>query len=190
MRILIIDNYDSFTYNLEYYAKQYCDEVVVKRNNEIELEDVNNYDAIILSPGPGLPKDAGITPLVIKKYAASKKILGVCLGHQAIAESFGASLRNLENPLHGVAIKTFQTKNKDNLFDKLDSGFDTARYHSWVVDEESVLNTDLEVTAIDVNNQIQALKHKKYNVRSVQFHPESVLTNNGLKIIQNWIQKC
>ena len=190
MRLLIIDNFDSFTYNLEHYAKQFCDNVVVKRNNEIEIDEVDNYDAIIISPGPGLPKDAGITPLVLKKYSPTKKILGVCLGHQAIAECFGANLQNLEKPLHGISILTSKTEVEDPIFNGITNEFNTARYHSWVVDPISLSNSNLEVTAVDVNNQIQALKHKEYNVRSVQFHPESILTDNGLNMIENWIRKC
>jgi len=190
MRLLIIDNFDSFTYNLEHYARQFCDDVVVKRNNEIDIDEVDNYDAIIISPGPGLPSDAGITPLVLKKYSPTKKILGVCLGHQAIAESFGASLQNLEEPLHGIPVLTHKTKIEDPIFEGIADDFQTARYHSWVVDSTSLNNTDLQITAIDINNQIQALKHKEYNVRSVQFHPESILTDGGLKMIENWIKKC
>ena len=190
MRLLIIDNFDSFTYNLEHYARQFCDDVVVKRNNEIDIDEVDNYDAIIISPGPGLPSDAGITPLVLKKYSPTKKILGVCLGHQAIAECFGASLQNLEEPLHGIPVLTHKTKIEDPIFEGIADDFQTARYHSWVVDSTSLNNTDLQITAIDINNQIQALKHKEYNVRSVQFHPESILTDGGLKMIENWIKKC
>ena len=190
MKLLIIDNFDSFTYNLQHYAEQFCKSVTVKRNNEISIEEIYDYDGFIISPGPGLPKDAGITIQAIKTYAKSKKILGVCLGHQAIAEVFGAKLRNLDAPLHGVAIKTHTTDIQDALFNNVPKNFLTARYHSWVVDKKSIKNTDLEVTAIDRYNQIQALKHKKYNIKSVQFHPESVLTEYGLKMIDNWINNC
>jgi len=190
MRLLIIDNFDSFTYNLEQYAHRYCDNVDVKRNTEISIDEVDDYDAIIISPGPGLPSDAGITPLVIERYSATKKILGVCLGHQAIAESFGANLQNLEEPLHGISISTSLTNVKDKIFDGIANDFQTARYHSWVVEPSSIENTELQITATDINNQIQALKHKRYNVRSVQFHPESILTDGGMKMIENWILKC
>ncbi len=190
MQLLIIDNYDSFTYNLEQYASKFCDNVVVKRNDEISIAEVDNYDAIIISPGPGLPANSGITPKVIEKYYKTKKILGVCLGQQAIAEFFDCKLDNLDEPLHGVSIQTFQTKIKDIIFKDVPTDFLTARYHSWVVNPESVSNSELEVIATDVNNQIQALRHKKYNVRSVQFHPESILTDSGLKMIENWILNC
>lgn len=190
MKILIIDNFDSFTYNIYEYVRRFCDDVVVKRNNEITIEEVNDYDSIIISPGPGLPKDSGITPLVLKKYSPTKKILGVCLGHQAIAECFGAELQNLEHPLHGISVKCTQTEHKDILFDQIPNEFETARYHSWIINTHSIENTDMLITAIDENNTIQAMRHKEYNVRSVQFHPESILTDHGLKMIENWITKC
>ena len=190
MKLLIIDNFDSFTYNLQHYAEQFCDSVVVKRNNEISIEEINNFDGFIISPGPGLPKDAGITMEAIRTYASSKKILGVCLGHQAIAEAFGAKLRNLNQPLHGVAIQTQSTDIEDAIFSDIPKHFLTARYHSWVVDEVSIMETVLNVIATDEFNQIQALKHKDYNIRSVQFHPESVLTEYGLKMVENWIKIC
>ena len=188
MKLLIIDNFDSFTYNLRHYAEQFCDNVVVKRNNEISIEEINDYDGFIISPGPGLPKDAGITMEAIRIYSQSKKILGVCLGHQAIAEAFGAKLRNLKDPLHGVAIPTYTSEIEDSIFSDIPKQFLTARYHSWVVDEESINNTALNVIATDELKQIQALKHKDYNIRSVQFHPESVLTEYGLKMVENWIK--
>lgn len=190
MKLLIIDNFDSFTYNLQHYAKQYCQSVVVKRNNEIDIEEVNHYDGIIISPGPGLPKDSGITINAIKTYASTKKILGVCLGHQAIAEVFGAQLINLKAPLHGIAIETNTTDTKDLLFDEIPNTFKSGRYHSWVVDPDSLLNTPFDILATDKLNQIQAIKHTEYNLRGVQFHPESVLTEYGLKMIENWIKKC
>ena len=190
MKLLIIDNFDSFTYNLKHYAEQFCDDVIVKRNNEVKIEEIDDYDSFMISPGPGLPKDAGITIRAIKTYASSKKILGVCLGHQAIAQTFGAKLRNLDEPLHGVAIPTQTTEINDSMFENIPNNFNTARYHSWVVDEESIKETDLNIIAIDTFGQIQALKHKDYNIRSVQFHPESVLTEYGLKMIENWIKEC
>jgi len=188
LKLLIIDNFDSFTYNLRHYAEQFCDNVVVKRNNEISIEEINDYDGFIISPGPGLPKDAGITMEAIRIYSQSKKILGVCLGHQAIAEAFGAKLRNLDEPLHGVSILTQTTNIKDSIFNDIPKNFNTARYHSWVVDEESIKKTKLNVIAIDTFGQIQALKHKHYNIRGVQFHPESVLTEYGIKMVENWIK--
>ena len=190
MKILIIDNYDSFTYNLKQYAKQFCDNVVVKRNDEISLEEIDNYNSIIISPGPGLPKDSGISPKLLKKYSSSKKILGVCLGHQAIAECFDVELINLTQPLHGISIPTFKTEIKDNLFFEIPNEFNTARYHSWAINNSNFVNSDLEILAIDNYNTVQAMRHKKYNVRGVQFHPESILTEYGLKIIENWILRC
>ncbi len=190
MKLLIIDNFDSFTYNLKHYAEQFCESVVVKRNNKISIEEIDNYDGFMISPGPGLPKEAGITIDAIKTYGRTKKILGVCLGHQAIAETFGAKLRNLDKPLHGIAIQTQTTDNKDSIFKDIPISFNTARYHSWVVDKESIKNTNLNIIAVDTFGQVQALKHKQYNIRSVQFHPESVLTEYGLKMIENWIKEC
>ncbi|MCK5846187.1 MAG: aminodeoxychorismate/anthranilate synthase component II [Bacteroidales bacterium] len=190
MKLLILDNYDSFTYNLYHYVKKFCDDVTVKRNDDISIDEVDKYDAIIISPGPGLPADAGITSQVLKKYSPTKKILGVCLGHQAIAECFDCKLINLEHPLHGVAVLTYQMEQKDILFQGLPNEFQTARYHSWIVDPNTIVESDLQAIAVDINGQIQALKHRKYNVRSVQFHPESILTDDGIKIIENWILKC
>lgn len=190
MKLLIIDNFDSFTYNLQHYAEQFCDEVVVKRNNEIELDEIEAYDAFIISPGPGLPKDSGITLKAIETYASSKKILGVCLGQQAIAEYFGAQLENLGAPLHGIPVLTKLTNKEDVLFEGLPREFNTGRYHSWVVDAKTVDKEVLEITATDQYGQVQALRHKEYNIRCVQFHPESVMTDFGLKMIENWIKKC
>jgi anthranilate synthase component 2 len=190
MKLLIIDNFDSFTYNLRHYAEQFCDSVTVKRNNEISIGEINDYDSIIISPGPGLPMQSGITIEAIKKYASTKKILGVCLGHQAIAEVFGAKLINLDKPLHGIAIPTMTTNSKDLLFDEIPNTFLSGRYHSWGIDPKSIDDITFEITAIDSLGQIQAIKHRKFNIRSVQFHPESVLTEYGLKMIENWILKC
>ncbi len=190
MRILILDNYDSFTFNLLHYVQRFCNEVDVCYSDQIGLDEVEAYDAIILSPGPGLPKDAGISMQVVRTYAAHKKILGVCLGHQTIAEVFGAQLINLDAPLHGVAVETFLTVDGENLFRGLPKTVLTGRYHSWVVDPQSLQNTPLEVIATDGLGQVQALRHRHYNLRSVQFHPESVLTPEGLKMIENWIYFC
>ena len=189
MKLLIIDNFDSFTYNLKHYAEQFCKEVVVKRNNEIQLDEISAYDGFIISPGPGLPKDTGISIAAIKRYAGEKKILGVCLGHQLIAEIYGGKLLNLDHPLHGIAIKTNKIKD-DELFKGIPDQFMSGRYHSWIVDEKSLINTDLEIIANDELGQVQALKHKKYNIRSVQFHPESIMTDYGLEMIENWITEC
>ncbi len=187
MKILVFDNYDSFTYNLVHLVEKITDvKPDVFRNDKIALQDVANYDKIILSPGPGIPEEAGLLLPLIKMYAATKSILGVCLGHQAIGEAFGASLINLSNVYHGVATKIIQTGNKSFLFDGLAEEFDAGRYHSWIVDAATVPN-DFEVTAIDENNLIMAMQHKRFDLQSVQFHPESVLTPDGERMLRNWI---
>ncbi|MDF2157388.1 aminodeoxychorismate/anthranilate synthase component II [Algoriphagus sp. CAU 1675] len=187
MRILVLDNYDSFTYNLVYIIRQlgYGDQMDVFRNDKISLGDVAKYDKILLSPGPGVPSEAGIMPALLKKYSSTKTILGVCLGHQAIGEAFGASLINLSEVLHGVASQV--TVEEDLLFEGMPDTFKIGRYHSWVIDE-STLPAELEVIARTPDNQIMAIRHKQYNVRGVQFHPESILTENGVKIIKNWLE--
>ncbi len=188
MKILVFDNYDSFTYNLVHLVEKITDvKPDVYRNDRISLEDVASYDKIILSPGPGIPKDAGLLLPLIKMYAATKPILGVCLGHQAIGEAFGASLINLSTVFHGVATKIIQTANKSILFKGLNNEFDAGRYHSWIVDANTV-PTDFEVTALDENNYIMAMQHTKFDLQSVQFHPESVLTPNGEAMLRNWLE--
>ena len=187
-RILILDNYDSFTYNLVHYVNDITDlELDVFRNDEISIEDVNKYSIIILSPGPGLPKDAGILNDVIKEYFATKKILGVCLGMQAIGEVFGGDLKNLSKVFHGVATELEVVKTDDLLFDNLPNKFKVGRYHSWIVDEDN-LSKDIIVTSRDENKQIMSIKHKDYNVYGVQFHPESILTEFGKEIIKNFLE--
>ena len=184
-KILLIDNYDSFTYNLLHYLEYSGNcELAVKRNDEINLNDVDRFDAIVISPGPGLPKQAGCVFNVLAKYYDTKKILGVCLGHQAIAEFFGASLYNLEKVYHGVATRT-NILVEDSLLNKMNNGFKAGRYHSWAVSSDT-LPDDLEVTSVDDSGIIMSLSHKKYNIKSVQFHPESILTENGLQMIDNW----
>lgn len=187
MRILVLDNYDSFTYNLVYIVRQlgYSAQMDVFRNDKINLENVANYDKILLSPGPGVPSEAGIMPELLKKYSSSKSILGVCLGHQAIGEAFGGSLINLSEVLHGVASEV--TVQDDVLFKDIPQTFKIGRYHSWVIDE-STLSSDLEVIARTPDQQIMAVRHKNFDVRGVQFHPESILTENGVKIMQNWLE--
>jgi anthranilate synthase component 2 len=186
LKILLLDNYDSFTFNLVHYVEQFCDDITVKRNDEITLDEVEAFDAIILSPGPGLPKDAGIMPQLIKRYAPTKKILGVCLGHQAIGEAFGASLKNLNQVHHGVAIPVNIMETDEPLFAGVPSRIDTGRYHSWVIDKDTV-PADLEVIATDDDDEVMAIRHNKFNICGVQFHPESLLTPDGLKIIENWV---
>lgn len=186
MRLLIIDNFDSFTYNLVHYAEPFVDTLHVVRNHAIELNDIDQYDAIILSPGPGLPKDTGISLDVVRTYAKHKKILGVCMGMQIIGEAFGAQLVNLDNPLHGVAIETYQTSVNHEIFQEIPSKFQTGRYHSWVIDPKT-LPESLQVTAMDSLGLVQAIRHKEYPVSGVQFHPESILTEFGKQMIKNWI---
>ena len=187
MKILVFDNYDSFTYNLVHYIEKVADfvEVEIHRNDKININEIEKYDKILLSPGPGLPKDAGILLDVIKKYAPHKSILGVCLGHQAIAEAFGGSLKNLNTVFHGVATPITVIKN-DILFKNTSSKFNVGRYHSWVIDNTN-LPKELEITATDDDGNSMSICHKTYNVRGVQFHPESILTEYGFEIIKNWV---
>jgi len=184
--IVVIDNYDSFTYNLVHYLEDLDCKVTVYRNDEFELEELENFEKILLSPGPGLPKDAGLLKDVIVKYAKTKSILGVCLGQQAIGEVFGANLINLSNVYHGVASKITQTVKNETLFDSLEDVLEVGRYHSWVVDRNN-FPEELEITSIDENGEIMSLRHRKFDVKGVQFHPESVLTPNGKKMLWNWI---
>ncbi len=186
-RILIFDNYDSFTYNLVHLVKElgYTD-VDVYRNDKIALDEVEKYDKIILSPGPGIPSEAGLLLPLIKEYAGKKPILGVCLGHQAIGEAFGATLTNLEDVYHGVATKIKITK-PDYIFNSLENEIEVGRYHSWIVDNKNIPDY-LEITAVDDNGQIMALRHKEYDIHGVQFHPESVLTPMGEIIVKNFLK--
>jgi len=184
-KVLVIDNYDSFTYNLVHYLKDLNVEVTVKRNDKLTLKDVEPYNLLLLSPGPGLPKDAGLLMEIIKKYAPTKKILGVCLGQQAIAEVFGGELRNLEQVYHGVSSKITQLNNDDVLYKDVPKVLEVGRYHSWVVAKN--VPDCLEVTSVDENGEIMSLKHKTYDVRAVQYHPESILTPLGKQLLKNWI---
>ncbi len=192
MKILIFDNYDSFTYNLVHVVEKIIHgKVDVFRNDKIPLEKVNEYDKIILSPGPGLPVESGLLLPLIKEYAPSKSILGVCLGHQAIGESFGGSLINLSTVYHGVAtqikIKKEKLKMANYLFTDLPETIEVGRYHSWIVSKEKFPES-LEILAEDDNGYIMALHHKKFDVQGVQFHPESVLTPMGEKMMRNWLK--
>lgn len=186
-KVLVFDNYDSFTYNLVQIIERILNQKVdVVRNDQITLEEVNQYDKIILSPGPGIPEEAGILLELIKKYAPTKSILGVCLGQQAIAEAFGGKLINLSEIFHGVATTTDLVKEDTKLFRDLNSGLEVGRYHSWAVDPEN-FPEELEVTAVDKDGMIMALQHKTYDVHGVQFHPESILTPDGEVIIKNFL---
>lgn len=185
-KILVIDNYDSFTYNLVHYLEDLDCEVTVFRNDEFELNEIESFDKILLSPGPGIPEEAGLLKKVIQTYAPSKSILGICLGQQAIGEVFGGQLNNLEKVYHGVATKIKLTTPDEVLFKDLPEEFEAGRYHSWVVDTENFPDA-LEITSIDENGQIMSLKHKSLDVRGVQYHPESILTPLGKKILENWV---
>ncbi|MBU1011906.1 MAG: aminodeoxychorismate/anthranilate synthase component II [Bacteroidetes bacterium] len=184
MNCLIIDNYDSFTYNLVHLVKEIGVIPDVIRNDKFRLEEIAKYDKIILSPGPGVPNDAGFLKQVIKEFAPRKSIFGVCLGQQAIAEVFGGRLINLEQVYHGV-VSEIELVMNDYIFEQIPLKFMAGRYHSWVVDPN--LPSELETIATDANGQIMALKHKTYDVRGVQFHPESIMTPNGKQIIQNFL---
>lgn len=187
MNILVFDNYDSFTYNLVHLVEKIINgKVTVVRNDEIPLEKVKDYDKIILSPGPGIPEEAGLLLPLIREYAPSKSIFGVCLGQQAIGEAFGAKLINLKDVYHGVATNVNIIDRSGRLFTGLPDQLEVGRYHSWVVDE-ATLSPDLTVTARDDNKYIMALQHNKYDVSGVQFHPESVLTPQGEQILRNWL---
>ena len=187
MKILLFDNYDSFTYNIAHALRDLGVEPDVVRNDKISLDDVEKYDKIIISPGPGVPDEAGLLMSLLKRFAGKKPILGVCLGHQAIGENFGATLHNLPEVYHGVATPIKVVK-EDYLFEGLPEAFKVGRYHSWVVDNKNCPTDELEVTAVDDNGMIMALRHKTYDIRGVQFHPESVLTPEGVRIIENWLQ--
>ncbi|WP_378186974.1 anthranilate synthase component II [Aquimarina sp. W85] len=185
-KILVIDNYDSFVYNLVHYLEALDCEVTVRRNNQINLDEIEDFDKILLSPGPGIPDEAGLLKQIIQTYAPTKSIFGVCLGLQAIGEVFGGGLTNLNNVYHGVATQVKKTTAIEPLFTGLQQEFSVGRYHSWVVSNEDIPQC-LKVTAYDQNGQIMALRHDTYDVCGVQFHPESVLTPDGKKILENWI---
>jgi anthranilate synthase component 2 len=188
MRTLIIDNYDSFTFNLRHYLEaELHDSVIVARNDEISIEEVGSFDQLVLSPGPGLPQEAGITMEVLKQFASSKRILGVCLGHQAIGLAFGGRLQNLATVHHGVSSAIYLTKS-DYLWEDIPDASPVGRYHSWVVDRNQLPNC-LEITATDEHGEIMALRHTHYDIRGVQFHPESIMTAHGRTLIRNWVKE-
>ena len=182
--VLVIDNYDSFTYNLVHYLEDLGCTVTVRRNDRLTLDEVAAFDKIVLSPGPGIPDEAGLLKQIIAKYAPTKSILGVCLGQQAIGEVFGGSLINLEEVYHGIAT-SIEIIKEDPIFAGLPKNIEVGRYHSWVVNPD--LPEVLEATSLDENGQIMSLRHREYDVCAVQFHPESVLTPEGKKILENWI---
>ena len=184
-KVLVIDNYDSFTYNLVHYLEDLNCEVTVVRNDKLDIEDVKPFNKIVLSPGPGIPDEAGLLKAIIKEYASTKSILGVCLGQQAIGEVFGGSLINLEEVYHGVATNVTITVDDESLFKGLEKEIEVGRYHSWVVNPN--LPDCLEATSFDANGQVMSLRHREYDVKGVQYHPESVLTPNGKQILKNWI---
>jgi anthranilate synthase component 2 len=186
MRLLILDNYDSFTYNIVHAVRQLGVNPDVVRNDRISLPDFEQYDKIIISPGPGIPSEAGILTQFLAEYADRKPILGVCLGHQAIGERFGARLRNLDDVYHGIQTP-ININVADYIFDGLDRRLPVGRYHSWIVDTADFPSV-LEVTATDEEGNIMAMRHRQFDVRGVQFHPESILTPDGLRIFDNWLK--
>ncbi|WP_298525645.1 aminodeoxychorismate/anthranilate synthase component II [uncultured Christiangramia sp.] len=185
-KILVIDNYDSFVYNLVHYLEELDCEVTVKRNDHLDLEDVADYDKILLSPGPGIPNEAGLLKQIILEYGATKSILGVCLGMQAIGEVYGGKLLNLQEVYHGVATNIEVFVEDEYLYSGLEKELEVGRYHSWVVAKE--LPPQLQATSYDIKGEVMSLRHKEYDVRGVQFHPESVLTPDGKKMIKNWVE--
>lgn len=184
-KVLVIDNYDSFTYNLVHYLEDLDCDVTVVRNDKLSLEDVEPFDKIVLSPGPGIPDEAGLLKQIIEKYAPTKSIIGVCLGQQAIGEVFGGSLINLDEVYHGVATQVKICVDDESIFNGLEKSIEVGRYHSWVVNPD--LPDSLEATSYDENGQVMSLRHKIYDVKGVQYHPESVLTPHGKKILENWV---
>jgi len=189
MKILVLDNYDSFTYNLVQYIERVLKAPVdVRRNDQIALKEIAIYDKILISPGPGIPEEAGIAMDLVKEYGSTKSILGVCLGHQAIAEAYGGSIVNLDTVYHGVVGQMKQIVTGDYLLKGVPVDFDAGRYHSWVVEHET-LPKELEITVENDEGYIMAIRHREYDVKGVQFHPESVLTEYGGRMILNWIEK-
>ena len=190
MNILVVDNYDSFTYNLVHLLKELDDEniITVLRNDKLNLDEINQYDKIMLSPGPGIPSEAGQMIALLKRYIGKKPILGICLGHQAIAEVLGGKLRNLQQVLHGIQGKCEFDYENCYLFNGMDKYNQVGHYHSWVVDESSVPSA-INITARSEDGLIMALSHKEYDVHGLQFHPESILTPSGKQILHNWINR-
>jgi anthranilate synthase component II len=189
MRVLVLDNYDSFTYNLVHIIRElgFGQQTDIFRNDKISLDDVEKFDKILLSPGPGIPLEAGILLDLIRMYGPTKSILGICLGHQAIGEVYGASLYNMKDVLHGVGTPVRLVRRDDYLFKDIPEQFMVCRYHSWAVDGSTV-NGKLEITALDDEGIVMGLSHRDHDVRGLQFHPESILTENGIQLIKNWLE--
>ncbi len=185
-KILVIDNYDSFTYNLVHYLQDLDCDVTVRRNDKLSLEDVEAYDKILLSPGPGIPDEAGLLKAIIKRYGPTKSILGICLGQQAIAEVYGGRIKNLDTVYHGVATSITRINEDEVLYQGLPRELEVGRYHSWVVSKE--IPETLVITALDGQGEIMSLRHKEFDVRAVQYHPESILTPHGKQLLKNWIK--
>jgi anthranilate synthase component II len=188
MKILVLDNYDSFTYNLVYILRELHGDVDIFRNDKISLEEVDQYEKILLSPGPGIPSEAGIMLDLIRKYGPTKSILGICLGHQAIGEVYGAALDNMTDVLHGISDKAIITDSTERIFSGLPSQIMVGRYHSWTVIPET-FTPDLRITAVDEKGRVMGLSHNQYDVKGLQFHPESVLTDHGKQMLKNWLDK-
>ncbi|MCX8490033.1 MAG: aminodeoxychorismate/anthranilate synthase component II [Cyclobacteriaceae bacterium] len=188
MNILVLDNYDSFTYNLVHIIRELGYPMDIIRNDKITVDEVNRYDKILLSPGPSIPDEAGIMKAVIKKYASSKSILGICLGHQGIAEVFGGELYNIPNVLHGVTSAVEIIDQDENLFQAIPTSFQACHYHSWAVRADKVPN-ELRVTATNKDGLVMAIAHKQFDIRGVQFHPESIMTEHGQLMIKNWLTR-
>ena len=184
--VLVIDNYDSFTYNLVHYLQDLGCEVTVKRNDKLTLEEAGKFDKILLSPGPGIPDEAGLLKSIIKEYGSSKSILGICLGQQAIAEVYGGSIENLNKVYHGVSTSIKRINQDDVLYKDIPTELEVGRYHSWVVSKE--IPKVLISTSIDENGEIMSLRHVEHDVRAVQYHPESILTPEGKKMLKNWVE--
>ncbi|HPT31570.1 MAG TPA: aminodeoxychorismate/anthranilate synthase component II [Prolixibacteraceae bacterium] len=188
MKILVLDNYDSFTWNLVHAVRKISGpEVAVVRNDEVDLDSIEEYDKIMLSPGPGIPSEAGVMMELIARYAPVKSILGVCLGHQAIGEVFGARLLNMDRVIHGMATPVHVISRQTSLFNDIPDTFDAGRYHSWIIADKEFPSC-LEITGKDSNNQIMSIRHREFDVQGVQFHPESVLTPRGEQMIANWLK--
>ncbi|MBL7877151.1 MAG: aminodeoxychorismate/anthranilate synthase component II [Cyclobacteriaceae bacterium] len=186
MKILVLDNYDSFTYNLVHLIRANGFSLDIIRNDKIDLSEIKKYDKILLSPGPGIPEEAGIMKPLVKEYGATKSILGICLGHQGIAEVYGASLYNIPSVLHGVTSMAQITSEEEYLFNGVPQTFQATHYHSWAVRPDS-LTPDLKVTSTNTEGMVMAISHVRYDVKGFQFHPESIMTPDGPKMIKNWL---